>query len=98
MTSDEKKGAEGMKGLIKRAVLALCGGAACAGGCYTYRDLVDPCYPHRYNHMASEEVHDAFVPQVQNGRVLEQTVWDYHFEPGSDKLTPGGMEHLDQLA
>jgi hypothetical protein len=86
-----------MKGLIKGAVLALCG-SACAGGCYTYRELVDPCYPTRYNHMAREEVHSALVPQVQNGRILEQTVWDYDFEAGTDRLTPGGMELLDQLA
>src|SRR5207245_8548208 len=39
----------------------------------------------------------AIAPQVQNGHVLDQTVWSYHFEPGTDKLTPGGMEQLITL-
>ncbi len=30
--------------------------------------------------------------------MLDQTVWNYHFEPGTDKLTPGGLEHLAYLA
>jgi hypothetical protein len=38
-----------------------------------------------------------FTPQVHNGRILDQTIWNYHFESGSDKLTPGGMDKLDQL-
>jgi hypothetical protein len=88
-----------MKGLIKQAAVALgCGAAvAGAGGCYGYRDLVDPCYPERYEYMARTEVHGAFAPQVQNGRALDQTVWDWQFEPGLARLTPGGMEHLDYL-
>src|SRR5207249_11454777 len=68
-------------------------------GCYyLYRDLVDPCYPARYNCMARKEVVGAFAPQVHNGHVLDQTMWNYHFEPGSDRLTPGGLEHLAYLA
>src|SRR5207244_2073919 len=39
-----------------------------------------------------------FAPQVQNGHCLEQTVWNYQFEPGTDKLTPGGLERLTFLA
>jgi hypothetical protein len=38
------------------------------------------------------------APQVQNGHVLDQTVWNYYFEPGSDKLTTGGLERLAYLA
>lgn len=88
-----------MKGLIKQAAAALGLGAvvAGAGGCYGYRDLVDPCYPERYEYMARQEVHGAFAPQVQNGRALDQTVWDWHFEPGLARLTLGGMEHLDYI-
>lgn len=89
-----------MKGFINRAVLLLGTGAAAAGGagCYEYRDLVDPCWPQRYNYMARREVNEAMAPQVQNGHVLDQTVWNYHFEAGSDKLTAGGLNHLAYLA
>jgi hypothetical protein len=38
------------------------------------------------------------APQVQNGHVLDQTVWNYHFEPGTDKLTAGGLEHIAYIA
>lgn len=90
-----------MKGLIARALAGACGAAllALAGGCHcTYSDLVDTCYPERYEHMAKEEVHEATAPQLYNGHVLDQTVWNAHFEAGTDKLTPGGQEHLKYLA
>jgi hypothetical protein len=90
-----------MKGVIRKAAAALCCAAGAAGGggcCCSYHDLVDPCYPQRYEWMAREEVNEAFAPQVQNGHVLDQTVWNYHFEPGCAKLTPGGLEHLAYLA
>src|SRR5438876_1161430 len=89
-----------MKGLIKKGVTAACltGGLAVAGGCDTYRNLVDPCYPERYEYAARQEVQAAFAPQVYNGHVLDQTVWNYHFEPGEAKLTKGGQEHLVYLA
>jgi hypothetical protein len=87
-----------MKGFVKRAALVLgCGAAAAGGGC-CYRDVVDPCWPQRYNQMARVEVNAAMAPQVQNGHVLDQTVWNYHFEAGTDKLTAGGLEHLAYLA
>ena len=35
---------------------------------------------------------------MDNGHVLDQTIWNYHFEPGTDKLTPAGLEKLDYLA
>src|SRR5262245_43697435 len=84
---------------IQGAVLAasLAGGLA-ASGCEHYRNLVDPCYPERWNYMARWETRAAFVPQVRNGRVLEQTVWNYHFDPGTDKLNPHGITHLAYLA
>ena len=28
----------------------------CGQGCYGYRDIVDPCYPERYEYMARKEV------------------------------------------
>jgi hypothetical protein len=89
-----------MKGFIAKTVtaVALSGGAlGMVNGCH-YRDLVDPCYPQRYEYAARMEVNQALAPQVRNGHILEQTVWNYEFEPGSPKLTPGGMEHLAYLA
>lgn len=88
-----------MKGIIARvaALLACAIAAAAGGGCY-YRDIVDPCWPERYNYVARQEVNGAFAPQVQNGHVLDQTVWNYHFEPGTDKLTAGGLDHVAYLA
>ena len=70
---------------------------AMANGCH-YRDLVDPCYPQRYEYASRMEVNQALAPQVRNGHILEQTVWNYEFEQGAPKLTPGGMEHLAYLA
>jgi uncharacterized membrane protein YgcG len=90
-----------MKGLMSKTVLASC----CAGllgvlsGCDTfYNNCVDPCYPQRYEAMARQEVHDLESAQIMNGHVLDQTVWNYHFESGTDKLTGGGLEHLAYLA
>jgi hypothetical protein len=89
-----------MKGFIPKSLAALCmGGGLAASGCWpTYNELVDPCYPERYNYAARQEVYEAFAPQVMNGHVLDQTVWSYHFERGSDQLTHGGMEHLAYIA
>jgi hypothetical protein len=89
-----------MKGLISKGLLMACGAVALAtaGGCYTCSDFIDVCWPERYEAMARAEVHEASGPQVHNGHVLDQTIWNYQFELGSDKLTPGGMDHLDYLA
>ena len=41
------------KRLWSRAVLLLCGGVPLATvGCYEYKDIVDPCYPQRYENMS----------------------------------------------
>ncbi len=88
-----------MKGFIRKAATVLCCAAGAGGlGCYTYSDLVDPCYPERYNFAARKEVVESYTPQIQNGHVLDQTVWNYDFEAGSDKLTSGGLEHLAYMA
>jgi hypothetical protein len=90
-----------MNGFIKRAtmVVSLAGGLASAG-CWQerYYRCVDPCYPERYEFMARQEVNVANAAQVNNGHVLDQTVWNYHFETGTDKLTPGGEYKLTILA
>jgi hypothetical protein len=89
-----------MKGLITRGLLVACGAVALAtaGGCYTCSDFIDPCWPERYEAMSRSEVREAAGAQVHNGHVLDQTIWNAQFELGSDKLTPGGMDHLDYLA
>jgi hypothetical protein len=86
-----------MKGLITKALLF---GTAAAGsvGCYGYRDLVDPCYPQRYEYAARNEVTGALAPQVENGHVLDQTVWNYHFDPGTATLNASGLDVLARLA
>jgi hypothetical protein len=63
-----------------------------------YRTLVDTCYPERYNAAARDEVLDPFRKQVNNGNVMHQTVWNYMFESGSEKLTAAGYDKLDALA
>ncbi len=89
-----------MKGIIGKVFAALgCTSAlAGVGGCFGYHDLVDPCYPQRYEHESRMNVHAAITPQVHNGHVLDQTVWNYHFEDGSDRLTAGGLERLNYIA
>jgi len=84
-----------MKGFIG----GLCG-LTLAGltGCYGYHDLVDPCYPVRYEAMSRTELNDTIVPQVENGHVLDQTIWNFYFEVGKDTLTPAGLEKLRDLA
>jgi hypothetical protein len=72
-------------------------GAGCAG-CGGVWNLYDRCYPQRYQYLACREVDAAFAPQVQNGHVLDQTVWNYHFVPCTDCLTPAGLEHLAYIA
>jgi hypothetical protein len=91
-----------MKGFIAKA---LCSAGLLAGafgcnwwGIESYSDLVDPCYPQRYNNEARKEVIAAVAPQMANGHVLDQTVWNSNFEAGTDKLTPGGLAKLGELA
>ncbi len=36
----------------------------------------------------------ACQPEAYNGRVLDQTIWNWYFEPGTERLTAGGLEHL----
>ena len=88
-----------MKGFITRTLALTCGAAllATAGGCLTLSDCYDPCWPERYNSMARAEVNEASAPQIHNGHVLDQTVWNWMFEPASDRLTAGGIDHLSYL-
>ena len=83
----------------KTLLAGLCGLALTAlGGCDGYQDLVDPCYPARYNAMSHAELNAAIAPQVNNGHVLDQTIWNFHFDAGTDRLNAAGLEKLSYLA
>ena len=68
-----------------------------AVGCVPYRNMVDPCWPERYSFTAKREVIEAFAPQVQNGHILDQTMWNYDFDKGSDVLNPMGQAKLEYM-
>jgi hypothetical protein len=95
-----------MNGFIKATVAGLCLGTGFTTmvGCATYRQVVDPCWPERYNAEARMSVRETFGAQAHNGHVLDQTVWNYDFEidpqtgEPTDRLNPSGMEHLKYLA
>ncbi len=88
-----------MNGFISRIAVAACLSAGLAGltGCCGYYDVVDPCYPTRYNFAARKEVCEARYQQVHNGHILDQTVWNWQFKPGTDELNTAGKEHLIYL-
>ena len=67
-------------------------------GCFGYRDVVDPYYPKRYSVQARNGVRNSVAPQVKNGEILDQTVWNYHFLDDTADLHPMGAEHLKRLA
>jgi hypothetical protein len=91
-----------MTKLVAGVVLA--GGAALAAGCHGdgehggIQAHGDPCWPDRYSNESRAAVVANFQPQVENGQVLDQTVWNTHFEYGTDKLNGAGMDKLDQIA
>jgi hypothetical protein len=66
-------------------------------GCIPYNNMVDRCWPERYAYTARREVVESFAPQVQNGHILDQTVWNYDFEKGSDQLNGMGLAKLDYM-
>jgi hypothetical protein len=97
----------GTAGDCGAATCNTCGGAAgnaaavnngrrTCGDCY--RNWVDPSWPERYNSVARAEVVAPFAAQVNNGHVLNQTLWNWYFEPGTDKLNEAGIQKLDSLA
>src|SRR3989442_11730611 len=92
-----------MNGFITKSLAAWCA-AASLGGCCAYERLVDPCWPERYAAQARYSVIDTVNAQAYNGHVLDQTVWNYHFETDpktgapTDRLNPGGLQHLTYLS
>ena len=93
-----------MNGFFRKTVGALClgsGAAALLGtvGCAGYRDLVDPCWPERYNLEARQVTNQTFDTQAHNGHTLDQTFWNYDFERDAkgqptDRLNALGMEKV----
>ena len=63
-----------------------------------YRNWYDTNWPDRYDYAARQGVLAPFGQQVANGHFLHQTLWNFYFEQGSDRLTPGGMDKLDSMA
>jgi hypothetical protein len=66
------------------------------GDCY--RNWVDPAWPQRYNYAARQAVLAPFAQQTLNGEFLHHTVWNWHFEAGTDRLNGAGLEKLNSLA
>jgi uncharacterized membrane protein YgcG len=92
-----------MNGFIPRTVLGLGLGLCSLAGCAGYREIVDPCWLERYNAMARQSVEDATNVQAANGHILDQTIWNYHFEHdktglATDKLNAAGIEHLTYIS
>jgi hypothetical protein len=90
---------------------AACADGGCAGGRdghknvsaldrigYNNYNLYDRCWPQRYANLAHRAVNRAMTPQVQNGHVLDQTVWNHMFEPGTDALNGLGVMHLQYVS
>lgn len=94
-----------MKGFIKKTAAFTCFGAAVFAilGCEHYRNLVDPCWPERYNFTARQSVREMHNAQAAQGHMLDQTIWNYHFK-ADDKgnataiLNEGGEDYLRGLA
>ncbi|MSU78548.1 MAG: hypothetical protein EXS16_10695 [Gemmataceae bacterium] len=95
-----------MKGFIRQTGVVVAFGSLlfASVGCYHYRELVDPCWPERYNSMARQSVRDIHNAQAEKGHVLDQTIWNYHFEVDpktdgpTDRLNAMGIEHLKYLS
>lgn len=95
-----------MNGFITRTAAGLSLGTALTilAGCVSYRQVVDPCWPERYNALARGSVNQALNAQAWNGHILDQTVWDYFFthDPKTglptDVLNEAGQAHLSYLA
>jgi len=71
--------------------------AGLAVSCIPYNNMVDRCWPERYAYTGRREVVESFAPQVQNGHILDQTVWNYDFEKGTDQLNGMGLSKLDYM-
>jgi hypothetical protein len=62
-----------------------------------YRNAADVSWPDRYNFAARESLTAPFAQQAATGHFIDQTLWNWYFVPGTEKLTQGGFEKLDSL-
>src|SRR5262245_54336308 len=77
-----------MNGFIKKTATLFVGvGLTSLVGCCCYPDLVDPCWPERYNTQARHSVIHTTNAQAHNGHVLDQTVWNWYFDTEIDPKT-----------
>lgn len=83
---------------LKMLSVATVAGGLVAAGCQSTEKHGDPCWPDRYANEARQLTVASFQPQVDNGHILDQTIWNLHFEYASDKLNGAGMDKLDQLS
>jgi hypothetical protein len=63
-----------------------------------YNEFVDPCWPERYSQQAREAALNPHDIQVANAQVIDQTIWNHHFEVGTANLNANGRQRLDYLA
>jgi hypothetical protein len=83
-----------------------CGPAGCGAGMRhsgasiedLYRNVVDTTWPEHYNYAARQAVIAPFAQQAANGHFLEQTIWNWHFEPGTANLNGAGRAKIEALA
>jgi hypothetical protein len=87
-----------MNGFIKRSAAVLCLGAGLFTliGCHAYNNIVDPCWPERYNFEARGSVRDMHNAQAYKGHILNQTVWSDDFE--GDKLKQSAKAKLQYIS
>ena len=87
-----------MKGFIKQTATGICfsAGLFTIMGCYHYREIVDPCWPERYNAIAAHSVRDMQIAQADKGHILNQTLWNEDFD--GDKIKPSGIARLKWIA
>ena len=87
-----------INGFIKQTAAALCltAGIVTLFGCHAYREIVDPCWPERYNAMASGSVREVHNAQAYKGHILNHSIWLGDFD--GDKLNPSGIAKLKYIA
>jgi hypothetical protein len=91
-----------MKGLYRYMLLGtfLVGNLisiGCHGTGSWYRDRVDVCAKERYSYQARQSLNDCFAAQISNGQTLDQTIWNHHFETGTENLHASGMAKLELI-
>jgi hypothetical protein len=75
-----------------------CAGRAGSTGDGARGNCIDPSWPDRYNYAARQAVIAPFAQQVANGHFINQVMWNWYFDAGTDKLNGAGMEKLDSIA